>query len=114
MRMIVKKMIGNTEYEFQVDGENFFDVVMKSQQLSFRDVHKCGLCTSENLYITAYITKEDKYEYIKIVCAKCKASLTFGKRKDVKDTYYLRRNETGYDWKKFEEKKTESSSEAPF
>lgn len=120
MRMFVKKVIGKETYTFEVEGNNLFEVIMEAQRLSFRDVPKCGLCDSDNLYLKAYKTTEGQYEYIKIICVKCKGSLTFGKRKDVKDTYFLRRTETGYDWKAFEKKEntskeaTPNDSESPF
>lgn len=115
MEMLVKKRIGKEVHTFIVSGENLHSVIMEAQKLSFRDVPNCGICQGDNLYLRAYITTEGKYEYVKVACAKCKASLTFGKRKDVKDTYFLRRNDKGYDWKKFEEKVEPSKEiEPPF
>jgi len=104
MKYNITKQIGKNAHHFQVEGENFHEAVMEAQKLSFRDVEKCGLCESDNLYLSAYVTKEDKYEYVKIVCAACRASLTFGKSKDKKDTYFLRRNDRGLDWQEYKEK----------
>ena len=93
LRTTIKKTIGKTIYHFQVEGENLHAVGMELQKLGFRDVYKCGKCSSESLYLRAYITEKDKYEYIKIQCAECKASLTFGKAKEQKDLYFLRKND---------------------
>lgn len=98
--MTIGKQIGKKIYRFEVEGNNFFEAVLKSSQLSFPDVNRCGLCQNENLYLHAYKTKEGNYEYVKICCASCGASITFGQRKDDKNTYFLRRNESGaFDWR---------------
>lgn len=102
MEMIIKKQIGNKSYTFVVAGKTFWDVIMESEKLSFYDVSKCGLCGSENLYLTAYETKEEGYKYAKVACAKCKASITFGQPKKNPETFYLRKDEEGnYDWKPY-------------
>lgn len=96
MELIVNKHIGKNVYRFSFEGKDLFDLVMKSQHLSFQDVYKCGFtdCESDKLYLRAYITKEDAYEYVKILCSSCGGSVTFGKTK--KDgTFFLRRNEEG-------------------
>jgi len=105
LRAMVTKQIGRTIYNFEVEGENFHAVGMELQKLSFYDVKECGLCKKDNLYLRAYITEQDKYEYIKICCANCKASVTFGKAKNQKDLYFLRKAENGgLDWQVYVEK----------
>jgi len=102
LQMSIKKVIGKRGYTFILTGENLHQVIMEAQKLSFQDVYKCGKCESDHLYLWAYTTKQDKYEYIKIVCAECKASITFGKSKKDKDTYYLRKADNGdLDWQEF-------------
>jgi hypothetical protein len=99
LQLKVHKKIGKEIYEFTVSGENLHDVIMQREKLSFRNVDKCGICGSEYLVLSAYITKEDKYEYAKVLCLKCKASVTFGKKKQEPDVYFLRRNDLGeLDW----------------
>lgn len=99
MKLTVPKVIGKNVYNFEVEGDNLHAVVMESQKLSFRDVTKCGLCESDWLYLTAYVTKEGGYEYVKVVCAKCRGSITFGKAKEKKDVYFLRKTQEGrLDW----------------
>ena len=103
MQLTVHKKIGLTVYPFTVVGENLHECFMQAQKLSFYDVHECGLCQDKALYVRAYITDKDKYEYLKIVCSKCKATLTFGKSKQDKDTFFLRRNDDGtLQWKPYE------------
>ncbi len=102
--MQVVKQIGNTTHHFTVTGENLHQCQMEAQKLSFYNVPTCGLCGSEKLYLRAYITEADKYEYIKICCGGCKATLTFGKSKKDKDTFFLRRRDDGMlDWQAFKE-----------
>lgn len=105
MKMNITKQIGKNTYHFQVEGKNLFEVIMESQKLSFQNVYKCGICDGDALYLRAYITEKDKYEYVKVVCANpdCKASLTFGKKKGEEDTYFLRRKEGSreYDWQEY-------------
>jgi len=93
MRLKVPKKFGKRTYQFEVDGDNLHSVIMESEKLSFPNVEKCGMCGGENLRIRAYVTEKDKYEYVKVECWDCKASLTFGKKKNEKDVYFLRRNE---------------------
>lgn len=104
MKLTIPKTIGKTVYHFQVEGENLHAVLMESQKLSFQNVKSCEICKSDNLYLRAYITDKDKYEYVKIQCAKCRASLTFGKSKSDKDTYFLRKKDNGdLDWQEYKE-----------
>lgn len=95
IRMTLKKSFGQTGYTFTFEGQNLFDVILQSQQLSFPDVYKCGLCPSTKLYVRAYRTTDgNNYEYVKVVCATCRAQLTFGKAK--KDgAFFLRKTEDG-------------------
>ena len=95
MKMNVVKKVGINEYVFQVEGENLHSVIMESKNLSFQNIKECGLCQSELLYLTAYVTKEEKFEYTKVCCAKCGASITFGQVKKSPNTFYLRKNDDG-------------------
>lgn len=116
----ITKKIGKEKHVFLVEGEDFMDVMRKAQNLSFPDVHKCGICGSENLTLSYHKAGDDgEFEYITIRCKNpdCRASLNFGQQKKNKDTFYLRtkkdesgnmmRNDQGfpiYDWQKFEPK----------
>ena len=92
MHLTVKRIIGKSTYTFTFMGETLHDTIMESQHLGFRDVFTCGLCESDWLFLRAYVTEKDKYEYVKIVCAKCGAQVTMGKAK--KDgAFFLRKNE---------------------
>lgn len=113
MEQIIKKKIGDTVHTFVVTGEDLFDVVTESQKLSFPDVDKCGCCSSTDLTLGTHLGTDDKnkpaYKYVDIKCNSCKASLTFGRRKDNPDTFYLRKNDKNEnDWKAF---KTDSPAE---
>lgn len=102
MRINVTKKIGKTNYNFQFEGANLFDVITESQKLSFNDVPKCGVCGKDNLILNARKAQE-KFKYTEIKCLDCKASLTFGQKQDDPDTFYLRRNENKeLDWKAYE------------
>ena len=104
MQLFITKQIGKKKHTFVVEGENLFELQMEAQKLSFYDVYKCGLCNSESLYLHAYITKEKKFKYIKIACAECKASLTFGQKKDSPNTFYLRKRDDGkLEWQEYKE-----------
>lgn len=107
MQMSLVKTIGNKKYTFTSIGEDLFELVMEMQHISFQDVYKCGLCASDSLYLRAYETDKDKYQYVKIVCAACGAQLTFGKAK--KDgSFFLRKNEDKtLAWEKVEKKEPE-------
>jgi len=105
MELMIGKQIGKTRYTFVVKGNDLHELVMEAEKLSFHDVFKCGLCGDEFLYLTAYVTKDDGYKYVKIVCIKCKASVTFGQQKKNPGVFYLRKTEDGkLDWKAYEPK----------
>ena len=101
----IKKKIGKDVHQFQVEGENLFDVVMTSKNLSFYDVDKCGCCGHDDLALGAHIAK-NKYKYVTIKCKKCKASVNFGQQQENPEIFYLttRKDEAGksvLDWKPF-------------
>ena len=102
MKLNITKQIGKTKYTFQVEGSNLYEVVTESQKLSFGDVPKCGICGSDNLELEAHTAQG--YKYTSIKCRDCRASLTFGNRKEDPNTYFLRRNEDKkLDWKAYKE-----------
>lgn len=117
---IVKKKIGREEHSFMITGDNFHDVIMQSQKLSFPNVAECGICGSDSLRLSAHVTNKKKHKYTHISCNACKAQLNFGQQTEDMEIYYLRtkkdandkmlRNEKGfpvYDWQKFEDAKRE-------
>ena len=102
MQIVIKKQIGRTVYSFMVDGKNLHELIMQSQKLSFSDVYKCGKCGKDNLRLAA--RKAQGFDYTEIRCNDCKASLTFGSKKEDKDISYLRKNDDGsFDWKSVDE-----------
>ena len=114
MDKIIKKKIGKETMTYVVRGEDLHDVEMEAKKLSFYDVPSCGICNSDSLYLTAYITEKDKFKYLKVVCRKCKASLTFGQRKDEPGTYFLRKNDSGaLDWKVYDGKDSKKQQDEP-
>jgi len=95
MQLTIKKKVGKETYTFIVEGANLFETLMEANKLSFGNIDKCGLCGSENLILGAHEAK-GKYKYVDIKCLNydCRGSLTFGKREDDPDTYFLRKAET--------------------
>ena len=92
MKMTFSKIIGMNNYTFTVEGNNLFELVQESQKLGFFDVEKCGLCGGNLLNLRSYVTKDGGFEYVKIGCGSCGGQVTFGKSKEHKDTFYLRKN----------------------
>lgn len=96
------KRIGKNVYTISADGENLYECVTELGKASFGDIDKCGICGSDALYLESHLGKQ-KYKYTTIKCAKCRSSLTFGRREDNDNVLFLRRKEDGsYDWQKFE------------
>lgn len=112
MELIIKKTIGKTVYPFTFTGSTLHEVVMESQKLSFPDVHTCGICGKDDLYLSAHVA--EGYKYTEIRCNDCRAELTFGVRKDNPEVSYLRRDEKSgkYAWKKFQPETTASPAPA--
>lgn len=100
----VKKKIGKEVHSFSVEGENLFDVVMTSRNLSFNDVDKCGCCGSDDLVLGAHIAK-NKFKYVTIKCKKCKASVNFGQQQENPEIFYITTRSEGdkkvLDWTPF-------------
>lgn len=100
--MSIKKQIGKQAYTFLIEGENLHELVINSQKLSFPDVHKCGMCESEDLFLNARVAK-NKFKYTEIKCKSCKAQLVFGQTQEDPNTFYLRRKEDkSFDWQKYD------------
>ena len=110
---VIKKQIGKEAHTFMIEGEDFMDVIRKSQKLSFPNIYKCGVCGSDNL-VLGYHKAQEEYEYITVRCRDCKASINFGQQKKDKEMFYLRTKTDGdgnpmkdnkgfpvYDWKTF-------------
>ena len=91
MQKSVKKKIGRETHTFLVEGETLFDVLKEEGKLSFPNVHKCGLCGSDDLTLGSHTAQD--YEYVTIKCNSCKGSVNFGKQKKDPSVYFLRRNE---------------------
>ncbi len=101
MELIIKKVIGITNYTFVFTGRNLYEVITESQKLSFSDIHECGKCGSADLFLETH-KAQNKYEYTTVKCKGCRASLTFGQKKEDPDVFYLRRNEAKeFDWKEY-------------
>lgn len=100
----IRKKIGKETHQFQVEGENFFDVVNTSKNLSFSDVEKCGCCESDDLMLGAH-TAKGKFKYVTIKCKKCKASVNFGQQQENPEIFYIttreENNKKVLDWKPF-------------
>ena len=111
MKIITTKKIGKNEYTFEFEGENLFESVIESQNLSFPDVFKCGVCGGDNLRLNADYRGDKKYKYTEIKCS-CGATVTFGQRADNDNVYFLRRKDGELDWVEF--KKKETKEDTPF
>jgi len=114
MELTIIKKIGKTEYPFTVSGDNLHEVLMNAEKLSFGNVPRCGKCDSDFLFLSAYVTKEKKFKYVKISCGKCRASVTFGQKMEEPDIYYLRKNDNGdLDWQEYDGDKPTKSGDTP-
>lgn len=90
----IKKKIGNEVHSFSVEGNNLFDAVLTSKNLSFGNVDKCGKCGSEYLELSAHNAK-NKFKYVTIKCKQCKSYLNFGQQQENPDIFYLRTRQEG-------------------
>jgi hypothetical protein len=119
VRKSVTKTIGKEKHVFQFEGDDFFEVVKESQNLSFPDVHKCGLCGSDNLTLGAHIA-QGKHKYVHITCKDCRGYVNFGKQQENPEVFFLRlkKDDKGnnikgkdgrsmFDWQKFSREEKE-------
>ena len=99
LQMMISKRLGRRQFHFTVQGANLHEVVTEYERLSFPDVAKCGICGSDNLDLTARVA-QDKFKYTSLRCLDCRSDVTFGKRQEDDQTYFLRKTEDGkLDWK---------------
>ena len=102
--MKIEKKMGKRIYEFTVEGTNLHEAIIESKKLSFYDVDKCGLCSSDDLILDAHVAQE-KFNYTTVKCNSCKASLNFGQQLKNDDVFYLKTRERSdgngkeFDWK---------------
>lgn len=102
MQLTERRQIGKRTYTFICEGKNLHEATMEAENLAFGDVDKCGICGSDDLKLTARIAGEEKYKYTEIRCA-CRASVTFGQRKDNPNLFFLRKTDDGRpDWRPYE------------
>lgn len=108
MQLFIKKQIGKTTYTFTVEGKNLHELIEEKKKLSFYDVHKCGICGSNNLDLNSRIAQK-KFKYTFIQCNDCRATLNFGQQMENPDVFYLRKNENKeFDWKEYKIEEAEA------
>jgi hypothetical protein len=90
----IKKKIGREVHSFSVEGDNLFDAVLTSRNLSFNNVEKCGKCGHDDLDLGAHAAK-GRFKYVTIKCKSCKAYLNFGQQQENPDIFYLRTRQEG-------------------
>lgn len=104
LQMMTSKRIGRRQFHFTVQGSNLHETVAEYERLSFQDVPACGICGSDNLDLTSRVA-QGKFKYTSVKCVDCRADVTFGKREDDDQTYFLRKKEGGLpgelDWRPF-------------
>jgi len=99
LSMLITKRLGRRPFHFTVQGKNLHEVVTEYERLSFPDVPCCGICGSDNLDLTARVA-QDKFKYTSLRCLDCRADVTFGKRQEDDQTYFLRKTPEGkLDWR---------------
>jgi hypothetical protein len=97
IRITTTRKIGNKSYHISTEGNTLFEAVIEENKLPQGDIEKCGKCGGTDLSLRAYETKEG-YEYLKVQCRKCKASLGTGKAKRDNAMYYKRKEDYSLDW----------------
>ena len=109
MQVSKQLKLGVSEYIITGQGEDFHAALMDLGKASIYSLNKCGLCESDLLRFNAYLTKDDNYRYIKVVCGKCRGSLTLGESKQDRANYYRKNAEGRLDWKAYEGKEVKNS-----
>jgi len=91
MKIIVKKKIGKSVLEFEVEGGKLPEVMEKAA-FAASTPDRCGICGSEEIELSS--NKADAFTFIKIRCMNpdCRATANLGQYKDG----------SGGFWKKFE------------
>lgn len=92
MFVLVKRKIGKETVAFGIEGESLHEAVKNSKNLSFYDVHQCGICGSDNLELGAHVAQE-KFPYTYIRCRDCGGVVNFGQKMENPDVVYLRTRE---------------------
>jgi len=109
IKVTTSRKIGGKLYHIATEGNSLFEAIREENKLPQGNVEKCGKCGSTHLSLKAYETKEG-YEYLKVTCNKCKASLNTGKAKRDNSMYYKRKEDYSLDW---QEKQQSQPAPAP-
>jgi len=104
-----KVKVGKETLLIGFTGRNLWEAKRKAQELEYQDFTKCGCCGSDDIYLAAFLTKEKKYPYLKIVCRSCKGQLTFGENSETHDNYVRKDSNGNPAWEKFEGTQNTSS-----
>jgi len=97
------KQIGKRKYVVLGQGKDVFEAITDYQQAGFYDMHKCGICGSENLILRSRLAGEKKYKYSEVRCLDCKGQLVITQNQET-NSYYYRKSKadnTKLDWKAF-------------
>jgi len=116
MRLTVVKQIGKTRYPFTLGSEtaNLHDVLMDAEELSFSDIYKCDKCGNDNLILKA--KEAGGFKYVEVWCMNkdCRATLTFGRKKENPNVFYARRNnDKSLKWDIYNKEETQTETKAP-
>ena len=95
------RKIGKKKYIIAGQGDDVFEAITDLKKASFYDVHKCGICQSDNLTLDAHVAGVKKFKYATVKCLDCKAQLNFGKTQDGNNTMYLRMKDNKLDWQAY-------------
>ena len=117
MKLTIVKQIGKNRYPFTVGGEtsNLHDVLMDAEDLSFSDIYKCGKCGGDNLILKGREAKGFKYVEVWCLNNDCRASLTFGRKKENPNVFYARKNEDKtLQWEIYNKEQTKAPDDIPY
>ena len=98
--------VGTQNYKLSGQGETFDEAAQQLAKVgSLYDMPKCGLCDSDWLRLTSYITKDgNNYHYNKLQCGKCRGSLNISEAKADSSRYYKKNDDNKPDWQEYKGK----------
>ena len=110
--------------EMQIEAANQVDAITQMADLGeIFGIKSCGACNSDDIRwqvrkVSKQVGKKiENYEYIELVCNKCRARLSFGKFSEDPNSVFPKRKDADGNWLpnngwvKFEGKKQEAKSD---
>ncbi len=79
MKIKIRRSIGDSDFEFDIEGKNEADALAKAGNLA-NAPNFCGICKSKDVHLSSN-TSKDGFIFVKVICRACNARSQMGQYK---------------------------------